>query len=76
MTCRISLEPGTLQAMASALPYLLEYPYGCTEQTVSRFLPAVLTLKTLQNMGIEVTGIRDVTPVPHNGCRPKKRKGR
>jgi len=27
-------------------------------------------------MGIEITGIKDVTPVPHNGCRPKKRKGR
>jgi small subunit ribosomal protein S11 len=25
-------------------------------------------------MGIEVTGIKDVTPVPHNGCRPPKRR--
>jgi small subunit ribosomal protein S11 len=33
-------------------------------------------IRTLQNMGIEVTGVRDVTPNPHNGCRPKKRKGR
>jgi small subunit ribosomal protein S11 len=33
-------------------------------------------IRTIQNMGIEVTGIRDVTPIPHNGCRPKKRKGR
>jgi small subunit ribosomal protein S11 len=33
-------------------------------------------IRTLQNMGIEVTGIRDNTPIPHNGCRPKKRKGR
>jgi len=31
-------------------------------------------IRTLQNMGIEVTHIKDVTPVPHNGCRPKKRK--
>ena len=31
-------------------------------------------IRTLQNMGLEVTGIKDVTPVPHNGCRPKKRK--
>ena len=31
-------------------------------------------IRTLQNMGIEVTGIKDVTPIPHNGCRPKKRK--
>jgi small subunit ribosomal protein S11 len=33
-------------------------------------------IRTLQNMGIEVTGIKDVTPVPHNGCRPKKRRMR
>jgi small subunit ribosomal protein S11 len=26
------------------------------------------------NTGIEVTGIKDVTPIPHNGCRPKKRR--
>ena len=31
-------------------------------------------VRTLQNMGIEVSGIRDVTPLPHNGCRPKKRR--
>jgi small subunit ribosomal protein S11 len=31
-------------------------------------------IRTLQNMGLEVTHIKDVTPVPHNGCRPKKRK--
>ncbi len=31
-------------------------------------------IRTLQNMGIEVTGVKDVTPIPHNGCRPKKRK--
>jgi small subunit ribosomal protein S11 len=26
------------------------------------------------NTGIEVSGIKDVTPVPHNGCRPPKRR--
>jgi small subunit ribosomal protein S11 len=31
-------------------------------------------VRTLQNMGMEVTGIRDVTPMPHNGCRHKKRR--
>lgn len=31
-------------------------------------------IRTLQTMGIEITGIKDVTPTPHNGCRPKKRK--
>ena len=33
-------------------------------------------VRTLQNMGLEVTGVKDVTPMAHNGCRPKKRKGR
>jgi small subunit ribosomal protein S11 len=31
-------------------------------------------IRSLQNAGIEVTGIKDVTPVPHNGCRPVKRR--
>jgi small subunit ribosomal protein S11 len=31
-------------------------------------------IRTLQNTGIEVAGIKDVTPIPHNGCRPPKRR--
>lgn len=31
-------------------------------------------LRALQAVGLEVTMIRDVTPVPHNGCRPRKRR--
>jgi small subunit ribosomal protein S11 len=31
-------------------------------------------LRSIQNVGIEVSGIKDVTPVPHNGCRQAKRK--
>jgi len=31
-------------------------------------------LRALQSVGFSVTAIRDVTPVPHNGCRPKKRR--
>ena len=31
-------------------------------------------IRTIQNSGIEVTLIRDVTPLPHNGCRPRKRR--
>ena len=33
-------------------------------------------IRTLQTMGMEVTGIRDITPIPHNGVRLKKRRGR
>jgi small subunit ribosomal protein S11 len=31
-------------------------------------------IRTLHNNGIEVTEIMDVTPLPHNGCRPPKRR--
>ena len=31
-------------------------------------------IRSIQNTGIEVAGIKDVTPIPHNGCRPKKRR--
>ena len=31
-------------------------------------------IRSLQNAGIEVLGIKDVTPIPHNGCRPPKRR--
>jgi len=31
-------------------------------------------IRTLQTMGMEVTGVKDLTPTPHNGCRQKKRR--
>ncbi|MGB0748762.1 MAG: 30S ribosomal protein S11 [Magnetospiraceae bacterium] len=31
-------------------------------------------LRALQSVGFVVTSIRDVTPIPHNGCRPRKRR--
>lgn len=31
-------------------------------------------LRALQKTGVRVTGIRDVTPIPHNGCRPPKKR--
>ncbi len=31
-------------------------------------------LRALQSIGMQITSIRDVTPIPHNGCRPRKRR--
>lgn len=31
-------------------------------------------LRALQSVGLTITSIRDITPVPHNGCRPSKRR--
>ena len=44
-------SPTLAGGMMDALPYLLAYPYGCTEQTLSRFVPAVLTRRALQQAG-------------------------
>jgi len=31
-------------------------------------------LRALQSVGFQITSIRDVTPIPHNGCRPRKKR--
>ena len=31
-------------------------------------------IRSLQTAGLEITSISDVTPIPHNGCRPPKRR--
>ena len=31
-------------------------------------------IRALQTVGVEVKSIRDITPIPHNGCRPSKRR--
>lgn len=31
-------------------------------------------IRSLQTSGLHITGIRDVTPIPHNGCRPPKKR--
>ena len=31
-------------------------------------------IRSLQTAGLNVTSIKDVTPIPHNGCRPPKRR--
>ena len=31
-------------------------------------------IRSLQSVGLEILSIRDITPVPHNGCRPPKRR--
>ncbi|MEW5978379.1 MAG: alpha-2-macroglobulin family protein [Acidobacteriota bacterium] len=49
---RVQVAPSLAVSMLDALPYLVDYPYGCTEQTMSRFLPAAITFKTLKELGL------------------------
>jgi len=48
---RIRLAPSLAAAMLGSLDYLAQYPYGCTEQTTSSFLPDVILSRSLKAMG-------------------------
>lgn len=50
---RVQATPSLAVSMLDALPYLIDYPYGCSEQTMSRFLPAAITFKTLKDLGLQ-----------------------
>ncbi|MGD0094645.1 MAG: alpha-2-macroglobulin family protein, partial [Planctomycetota bacterium] len=54
----VRYSPTLAGAMVDALPYLVEYPYGCTEQTLSRFLPTVLTQRVLMKMNINLKDVQ------------------
>ena len=55
----IRYSPTLAGAMVDALPYLVEYPYGCTEQTLNRFLPAVITQNVLKRTGVKLEDIKN-----------------
>ncbi len=56
LTVRIS--PTVAGAVVDAIPYLADYPHGCTEQTLNRFIPAVIAQRLLQDMNLNLTEIR------------------
>lgn len=55
----IRYSPSLAAAMVDALPFLISYPHGCTEQTLNRFVPAVITQKVLKDLGLDLKAIRD-----------------
>lgn len=59
---RIVATPTVATAMVQALDYLAGYPYGCVEQTLSRFVPTVVTLNTLQKLGINKPDLAEKLP--------------
>lgn len=55
----------------------MAYDYGVRRLEVFVKGPGVgrdSAIRTLQNTGLEITKIYEVTPLPHNGCRPPKRR--
>ncbi len=55
----VRYSPSLAGAMVEALPYMVDYPYGCTEQTLNRFVPTVITRKVLGEMGIDLKSIAE-----------------
>ena len=55
----VRFSPTLAGAMVDALPYLVDYPYGCTEQTLNRFLPTVITQKVLLDMKLNLKDIQE-----------------
>lgn len=55
----VRYSPTLAGAMVDALPYLVSYPYGCTEQTLSRFLPTVIVQNILLEMNLDLEAIRE-----------------
>jgi len=49
---RVRLAPSIASVMFGALGYLAHYPYGCTEQTMSAFLPDVVVARALRELGL------------------------
>ena len=60
--------------MVSACAYSGAYPtgYGLYDMSTDGVPPRLHD--QLQASGFTITSIRDVTPIPHNGCRPRKRR--
>jgi uncharacterized protein YfaS (alpha-2-macroglobulin family) len=53
----VTAEPTIGGSLLRALPYLIHYPYGCVEQTMSRFFPAVIVHRTLKDAGVKLADI-------------------
>ncbi len=50
---KVMLSPSIATTCLDALPYLIQYPYGCVEQTTSRFLPAAIVARLLERMNLD-----------------------
>ncbi len=66
---RIEVSPSVAGTLFGALDYLTTYPYGCTEQTMSSFLPNVIVSQALKD--VKTTSVRNATDL-----EKKVQKGR
>lgn len=68
----VRYSPTLVGAMLDTLPYLIEYPHGCTEQTLNRFLPAVIVRQTISDLGVDLADLKPAEGEA-NGPQPPDR---
>ena len=71
----LQLTPSHAAVIFDALPYLVDYPYGCVEQTMSRFLPAVIAQKTLTDLGLSAADLEQRILAGESLADAKRRAG-
>ncbi len=58
----VHVDPSLAAGMRDGLEFLEHYPYACIEQTVSRFLPNVVTYRAFKELGLERPDLEDTLP--------------
>ncbi|MFQ6100732.1 MAG: Ig-like domain-containing protein [Anaerolineae bacterium] len=58
----VHVDPSLAAGMTDGLDYLEHYPYECTEQTVSRFLPNVVTYRAFKELGLDRPDLEEKLP--------------
>jgi uncharacterized protein YfaS (alpha-2-macroglobulin family) len=58
----VHIDPSLAAGMVDGLKYLEHYPYECTEQTVSRFLPNVVSYRALKQLGVDRSDLETTLP--------------
>jgi len=59
---KVYLNPTVHSVVAEALKYLVAYPYGCVEQTMSRFMPALVAQKAFERFGVKMPSVSAKLP--------------
>jgi alpha-2-macroglobulin len=54
----VRFSPTIAGAVVDAIPYLTDYPHGCTEQTLNRFVPAVIAQRMLKDLKINLAEVK------------------
>ncbi len=55
---KITVSPSIATSILDALPFLIEFPYGCVEQTASRFFPAAVVAHSLRSLGFPADAVK------------------